>query len=695
MKFNAWLLDVSVHGSEAILAIKTNEGERVEVRDAFYPYFYVILKGNAEEIAWYVSQHPHVARVTEEQKYAQVLRQEKEPVLKVEVESTRYFQRVIIDVKKVPGVAELAETRMPNYLKYCFEKRLTFFSFYEWECTENRRLKRIQNIPQTRFPSLNTAYLQGGETGVLQTPHEAILLQPEALEAMLREKNVDVLFTLNGDAFLKPFSKTHAFHGVQLKHGIHIDLQKDLGIDIYAEGEGARLTPENVLAFGTARLERIMELSQTACAKAAIVSRVSPGRLNTYLHMMAAKRKDYLIPDSKKLVERPKTLRLLKSLDKGGTIFYPEPGVYENVAKFDFSSMYPSIIVNYNISPETLHCDNASQFLIVPEALWRIRTDAQGIIPQGIQHVLEKRLLLKKMAKTEKDSRLREAYTTRQKALKNILVTCFGYLGFNNFVFSNVECKECVILFGRVILQRAKDIAESMHLKIVYGIVDSLFITGGSDAQYAAYQKRVSEEIGIELDLEGIFQRIVFPSAKDASGTANKYYGITRDGKLEARGIKWRHSDACVLVKRFQYQAMMHLLNEPWETARKNAEKLLKEYSRTRWPLPDYAVHMALRKPLQEYRANAAHVRAAKQLKEEALSIAFVHTVHGPLPLVRAKAEEIDREKYAYLLQQSLEELIRVPLAFVANVPSVALEVTPRNEGPRNAGGNKQRLYKD
>ncbi|MDD1749009.1 MAG: hypothetical protein LUO89_03955 [Methanothrix sp.] len=35
-------------------------------------------------------------------------------------------------------------------------------------------------------------------------------------------------------------------------------------------------------------------------------------------------------------------------------IFQPEPGVYRKVHQIDFTSLYPSIIVKYNLSPETI-----------------------------------------------------------------------------------------------------------------------------------------------------------------------------------------------------------------------------------------------------------------------------------------------------------------------------------------------------
>ncbi len=41
----------------------------------------------------------------------------------------------------------------------------------------------------------------------------------------------------------------------------------------------------------------------------------------------------------------------------------PEPGVYKKVHQIDFTSLYPSIIVKYNLSPETIEHSEKKGFL--------------------------------------------------------------------------------------------------------------------------------------------------------------------------------------------------------------------------------------------------------------------------------------------------------------------------------------------
>ena len=53
----------------------------------------------------------------------------------------------------------------------------------------------------------------------------------------------------------------------------------------------------------------------------------------------------------------------MRASDKGGIVFQPEPGVYEKPDPGSFSPLYPSIIVKYNLSPETIEHPDRTGFL--------------------------------------------------------------------------------------------------------------------------------------------------------------------------------------------------------------------------------------------------------------------------------------------------------------------------------------------
>ena len=85
--------------------------------------------------------------------------------------------------------------------------------------------------------------------------------------------------------------------------------------------------------------------------------------------------------------------------DKGGLIYQPIIGIHKDVAQIDFASMYPSIMVQHNISPETMGIEHAPK----------------GLIPQTLQPLLEKRLKLKELI-TNLDERDCQVKVMKQRA---------------------------------------------------------------------------------------------------------------------------------------------------------------------------------------------------------------------------------------------------------------------------------------
>src|SRR5262249_16314477 len=161
-------------------------------------------------------------------------------------------------------------------------------------------------------------------------------------------------------------------------------------------------------------------------------SRASIGKCMSSLQFYNATKKDVLIPWKPTLAEHPKTMYELLIADRGGMIYEPEIGVHEQVAEFDFVSLYPNIMYSNNISAETVLCiccrRNQSQHsrsdtankIAVPELDYHICEKRKGIVPISLEILLKKRSLYKQLlASTTVDSnRLSQIYDARRTALK-------------------------------------------------------------------------------------------------------------------------------------------------------------------------------------------------------------------------------------------------------------------------------------
>jgi DNA polymerase I len=217
----------------------------------------------------------------------------------------------------------------------------------------------------------------------------------------------------------------------------------------------------------------------------------------------------------------------LKAADKGGMIFQPQPGVHEKVYELDFSSFYPSIIVNYNLSPETL--DGSKK---------------RGFLSAVIEPLLDLRLETKRLKKVD------PKYKGLDSVLKWMLVTCFGYTGYKNAKFGRIEVHESITSISRELLIKTKLIAESMGLEVLHGIVDCLWVKGG-DASLFKEKVEAATGIGTELDP---YDWIAFLPLADGFGAYNRYFGRLSSGKLKVRGVAARRRDTPEYVRRMQME---------------------------------------------------------------------------------------------------------------------------------------------
>ena len=206
------------------------------------------------------------------------------------------------------------------------------------------------------------------------------------------------------------------------------------------------------------------------------------------MQLYEAYRRGILIPWRKQTPEQVKSALQLLKADRGGHIFEPKVGVHQHVGEVDFSSLYPNIINEFNISPETVLCtccpDSQKR---VPVLNYNICEKKRGFIPAVVKPVIVKKALYKGNPDLK----------GRRTLLKWVLVTCFGYLGYKNARFGRIECHESVTAFAREILLKSMHIAEERGFEVLHGIVDSLWLKKEVPREeFECLCEEISEKIG-------------------------------------------------------------------------------------------------------------------------------------------------------------------------------------------------------
>ena len=178
----------------------------------------------------------------------------------------------------------------------------------------------------------------------------------------------------------------------------------------------------------------------------------------------------------------PEKERNIEKIEKyqGAYVKEPIPGVYDWVVNFDLNSLYPHLIMMYNISPETL-LEEKHPSINVNKVLSKsldlssykdyavcangsmYRKDFRGFLPELMEKMYNERVIFKdkmieakkKYEKTPSSSIEKDIarYNNIQLAKKISLNSAYGAIGNNYFRYYKLENAEAITLSGQVAIR--------------------------------------------------------------------------------------------------------------------------------------------------------------------------------------------------------------------------------------------------
>lgn len=410
---------------------------------------------------------------------------------------------------------------------------------------------RIHDHP-ARTPVCTDVELIHERTEVLQGPGSTVVMD---LFSLLEAIDPDVILMSQADLWMPKFRTYARSEGIIMPFSRNGKYRQMDSRSYWSYGrvehKDSALIPDGRVLIDTDQsfvyreggLDGVFMASRLSGLSPNLASRFTPGTLISSYEVYEAVKRGIVVPFRKADVEVVRKFADLQASDRGGMMFQPVAGVYGNVDEIDFTSMYPSIIVKFNLSPETLG-----------------RTGRNGFLAS----VLEPVVALRRETKRKKKTGAR--YAGIDSMLKWMLVTCFGYTGYKNAKFGRIEVHEAITRLSREILMQTKDIAESMGFTVLHGIVDCLWVQGTAVEALCA---EVKLRTGLPAENEH-FDWIVFLPLNDGFGAYNRYYGRLSDGSVKVRGIAARRHDTPAYIRTMQQEmlAIMATAGTPADLAR-------------------------------------------------------------------------------------------------------------------------------
>jgi DNA polymerase-2 len=767
MEIHGWLFDLYPLESSMILWIKGEDGRLRRFEDPFRPRFYAQGKKSDLLGLFHFLQEGRRAAGYQWTRRKEFWSGDEAEVIEIEVADSEHYAQLPRILPQWEERITFYNCDIPLSQTYLYEKEI----FPTGRCiieVEGNRIFEIHPDPSESV-WMNNEDLSDLRVMELRMDGDSIrkkslILECEGYrvemetvdvretEKFLKRFDPDVILSDDGDASLLPLL---FFEERRWKTSIPWDREayplkrpaNPKGLSYFSYGRTYYRAPAHLLLgrwhidrrnsfiFGESGMEGVIELARLAKIPVQRMARTSPGTAITSMQLDRAFQDDILIPWRKGEPERFKTAWDLLVADKGGLVFQPKLGIFEDVAEIDFASMYPTMMAIHNISPETVLC-GCCKNQRVPEAGYTICEKREGIVPRTLRPVLARRAWLKKMAKeTEGGKQKAEGRTTRedqdkrriysrdmqtrntvtpacrnadlpknlvdsqslrragmdtniynrkQIALKWMLVTSFGYLGYRNARFGRIEAHEAVTAFGRESLLQAKEICEEKGFELLHAITDSLWIRkkGFGEEEVLELCQKIGEATGITMSLEGIYRWMAFLPSKGnpESPVANRYFGLFQNGKIKARGLSFRRSDTPPLIQEAQVR-MIEVLSTTKNIDDVQAKipeilDLLLEYSlklkdgQTRQE--DLVIGKRISQEPNAYKVDSLTALAAQQLEDVGIEIHPGEKVRyvikdaqskdkservKPFPLV-GPDDTYDVKKYLEMLVKATEEIL-------------------------------------
>jgi DNA polymerase elongation subunit (family B) len=675
-----WILDAyPANEGEVAVWVITDKGNRVKLTDKFQPEIYV--SATQEELERLVSRlysNQIIVSLKFAKKFAQPTDNEKCRVLELTLRDCRKTRALTSKILKMGDYLRYSihNCDLKGDLAYFFSHDIFPLAYVKIR-SESTGLEYTlfdsvtstdYEVPELRVMKLQVKIAKRGKIANFKDPIEAIqaiqgekkviIDTGEETEKLLQLVKAveyldpDFIVTSGGDSYLFPYLIQRAtLNGVLDKlilsrEAKPFPLKTSSGKTFFSYGRSFyRANPirlygrihidlNNTFILSESGFDGLIEIARTCRVPLHTAARNSIGSSMSSLQFYQAIKDDVLIPRNKSIPEAFKTAYKLLVGDRGGFVFEPRVGAHDFVGEVDFSSMYPVLMANNNISAETVLCkccNNAP--LHVPDLNYHICIKRAGVVPKTLQLVVKKRLFYKRMKEETEDIDLREVYDNRQTALKWILVTCFGYLGYRNAKFGTVDGHMGVCALGREALLNAAHIAEEHGFKVVHGIVDSLWLKkkGAAVEEYNVLCKAISKRVVVPITFEGRYKWIAFLPSKihPRIGVLNRYYGVMENGKVKVRGLEVRRRD----TPRFVFDAQTEMINilaaanDTTELHRKIPEaiQIVRDYRRKlvdgEVPLWDLIVTKRMSKNPKRYKQHVSQVIAAEQLIKEGVKI--------------------------------------------------------------------------
>lgn len=277
------------------------------------------------------------------------------------------------------------------------------------------------------------------------------------------------------------------------------------------------------------------------------------------LLLIEAKKKNLVLPNRPQYSEKSEEDDTFEGASREASA----TGALFDIGKFDLTSAYPNMVVNFCLDATNIVEDDSGTDI---NGI-KFQQDASALLPSMVRNILQLKDNLKvEVKKCKYGSEEYENTKIKYDAIKGVVNSAFGVMGFSSFRLYDNRIASSITFLVRDLLAYVRDRLNQKGFNVVYWDTDSTFIETKQDlsvelnemVQDWAGTKYGKSGISLGFEYEGYFDKIFIVALCRYIG-----YLVTKKGTVqEIKGVEAKRASSSKYEGSFQLTLIDKILNK-------------------------------------------------------------------------------------------------------------------------------------
>lgn len=339
---------------------------------------------------------------------------------------------------------------------------------------------------------------------------------------------------------------------------------------------------------------------------------------------------------------------------QGGYVMDPKRGIHDDVYVLDYKSLYPTIIMSWNISLETFvktEPNMLENHIKTVNGFWT-KKNQKGMLPIIIKRLLDERKTYKKIQMgCEFGSKEYAAAFATQVIVKELSNSLYGIMAQRGNRYYDKDVAESITLAGQYLDKLAKKLmSEHFGYDTIYCDTDSTFTVMGKSPDMTKILDKIHDEFEkifkrdfnidksyIALEYEKKFSKLILLQKKQYVGRLVEIDGKSVD-EVYGKGMDYIKRNTIEYGRKHQIELLRRMFYENYKLKEcvKYVEDTLNDFNSGNIDVNDIVIQNKISRSPEKYKTKLVHVKVAERMIKESkefyvgMFIPYVVTVSEP-----------------------------------------------------------------